>query len=144
RKVKIVLRGDRQDESTYSNKYSPTLPYDLLRIILAECVQSKRHSVFLDISTAYLNAEIDHDIYVEFPAVIEENKPTVTLCEKVVHKVKRAIYGLKQSGRLWYQRLTNFLTSIGFKRREDIPCVLIKPMKGNPKKDFNYCWFLRG
>ncbi|TID29491.1 hypothetical protein CANINC_001928, partial [Pichia inconspicua] len=134
KKVRFVLRGDRQDESTYSNTYSPTLPYDLLRIILAECVQSKRYSVFLDISTAYLNAEIDHDIYVELPTVLEKDKPEVRLGEKVVHKVKRAIYGLKQSGRLWYERLTQFLISIGFERRGDIPCVLIKPIKGNPDK----------
>ncbi|TID29307.1 hypothetical protein CANINC_002029 [Pichia inconspicua] len=134
KKVRFVLRGDKQDSSTYSNTYSPTLPYDLLRIILAECVQSRRYSVFLDISTAYLNAEIDHDIYVELPAVLEKDKPKVRLGEKVVHKVKRAIYGLKQSGRLWYERLTNFLISIGFERRGDIPCVLIKPMRGNPNK----------
>lgn len=134
KKVRFVLRGDRQDESTYSNTYSPTLPYDLLRIILAECVQSKRYSVFLDISTAYLNADIDHDIYVDLPAILEKDKPKMRIGEKVVHKVNRAIYGLKQSGRLWYQRLTDFLISIGFERRGDIPCVLIKPNKRNPDR----------
>lgn len=126
KKVRFVLRGDRQDESTYSKTYSPTLPSDILRIILAECVQSNRYNVFLDISTAYLNATIDHEIYVELPMSLEGKRP-VRPGEKVVHRVNKAIYGLKQSGRLWYLRLTTFLKTLGFEERGDIQCVLVKP-----------------
>ena len=126
KKVRFVLCGNKQDESTYGLTYSPTLPYDILRILFAEAVTSRRHIVILDISTAYLNAKIDFDIYVELPSHMEKDNHRKRLGQKVVHKVQKAIYGLKQAGRQWYLTLVSFLTKIGFKERGDIPCVLIK------------------
>ena len=134
KKVRIVLRGDKQDKSTYDDTYSPTLPYDLLRLILAEAVQSNRHIEMIDISTAYLNADIDHEIYVQLPKHMEEKEYKLNHGEKVVHKVEKAIYGLKQSGYLWYNTLVKYLKSVGFEERGEIPCVLVKPQKKNKSK----------
>ena len=134
KKVRFVMRGDKQDKSTYKETYSPTLPYDMLRMIIAESVQSNRYIEMVDISTAYLNAEIDCEVYVELPKHLEESNVKLNHGEKVVHRLRKAVYGLKQSGFLWYKTLVKFLISIGFEERGDIPCVLVKPQKKRKDK----------
>ena len=41
-------------------------------------------------------------------------------------KLKRSLYGLKQSGRMWYNRLSEYLVNQGFKNDQISPCVFIK------------------
>ena len=42
-----------------------------------------------------------------------------------VVRIQKAIYGLKQSGRLWYQNLTDYLMQQGFKANKYTPCVFV-------------------
>ena len=41
-------------------------------------------------------------------------------------KLKRSLYGLKQSGRMWYNRLNEYLTREGYRNNNNSPCVFIK------------------
>jgi len=41
-------------------------------------------------------------------------------------KLKRSLYGLKQSGRMWYNRLSESLLKEGFKNNLISPCVFIR------------------
>jgi hypothetical protein len=41
-------------------------------------------------------------------------------------KLQRSLYGLKQSGRMWYNRLSDFLLKKGYVNNDDCPCVFIK------------------
>lgn len=60
-------RGDKQPDDTYGETYSSTLSYESLRTILAESVLKGFTVEFMDISNAYVNAEIDTDIYIQLP-----------------------------------------------------------------------------
>ena len=126
KKVRYVLRGDKQHPSTYADTFSPTLSYDTLRMLLADAVESNRFIILIDIKTAYLNAPIDTEIYVELPRSMEKKPSDLKPGERVVHRLQRAVYGLKQSGRQWYETLRSWLLKIGFEERGDVPCVLIK------------------
>ena len=61
--------------------------------------------------TAYLNANVDADIFMKQPEGFEEKGPNG---EKLVCKLNKSLYGLKQSGRNWYYTLKAFLEEIGF------------------------------
>ena len=41
-------------------------------------------------------------------------------------KLQRSLYGLKQSGRMWYNRLSEYLIKEGYKNDPLCPCVFIK------------------
>jgi hypothetical protein len=41
-------------------------------------------------------------------------------------KVVKFLYGLKQSGRIWYNRVKKFLLNKGYSNSDDCPCVFIR------------------
>ena len=46
--------------------------------------------------------------------------------DKLVCKLKRSIYGLKQASRQWYLKFNNVITSFGFKENIVDRCIYIK------------------
>ena len=75
----------------------------------------------LDVKTAFLHGELEEEIYMDQPeGFIVPGK------EDYVCKLKRSLYGLKQSPRQWYKRFDSFMMSHGFKRSKFDSCVYIK------------------
>ena len=62
----------------------------------------------IDIKTAYLNAPIDCELYVEQP---EGFTLTDRKGENLVYKLKKSLHGLKQSGRNWNGVLHSYLVN---------------------------------
>ena len=63
----------------------------------------------MDVKTAFLNGEIEEEVYVEQPdGFVVHGK------ESHVRKLKKALYGLKQAPRAWYGRIDGFLVRLGF------------------------------
>jgi hypothetical protein len=79
----------------------------------------------LDIVTAYLYGNMDTYIYMK----IQEGIPVPNRDEinRALYnaKLKKLLYGLKQSGRMWYNRLSDFLSKKGYINSEDCPCIFI-------------------
>ena len=44
-------------------------------------------------------------------------------------KLQRSLYGLKQSGRMWYNRLSKYLLKEGYVNNPICPCIFIKKSK---------------
>ncbi|CAJ2662564.1 unnamed protein product [Trifolium pratense] len=65
----------------------------------------------MDVKSAFLNGYLCEEVYVEQPkGFIDPAHPDH------VYKLKKALYGLKQAPRAWYERLTNFLVSQGYRK----------------------------
>ena len=81
----------------------------------------------MDVITAYLYGSMDNDIYMKIPKgfkLPEENntKP----CSMYLIKLQRSLYELKQSGRMWYNRLSEYLLKEGYVNNPICPCIFIK------------------
>uniref|UniRef100_A0A2N9HLT2 Reverse transcriptase Ty1/copia-type domain-containing protein n=1 Tax=Fagus sylvatica TaxID=28930 RepID=A0A2N9HLT2_FAGSY len=74
--------------------------------------------------TAFLNGELDEEIYMAQPAGFEVKGHEHKVCH-----LKRSIYGLKQSSRQWYLRFHDSITSFGFEMIEEDHCVYLKRSK---------------
>ena len=76
----------------------------------------------MDVVTAFLNGDLDEEIYMEQPPGY-----TVPGKEHLVCKLKKALYGLKQSSRCWSKA---YMDEIGFIPSAADPCVFIRPVDG--------------
>jgi hypothetical protein len=72
----------------------------------------------MDVKTAFLNGELEEEIYMDQPdgfiANVQENK---------VCKLLKSLYGLKQALKQWHEKFDNTLTSAGFIVNEADKCV---------------------
>nr|GEY87163.1 putative ribonuclease H-like domain-containing protein [Tanacetum cinerariifolium] len=65
----------------------------------------------MDVKSAFLNGEIQEEVYVTQPKGFEDPK-----YPKRVYKVIKALYGLHQAPRAWYATLSSFLLKHGYRR----------------------------
>ena len=80
----------------------------------------------MDVVTAYLYGELDTDIYMRVPEGLKLPKTTNKPRAMLSIKLRRSLYGLKQSGRMWYNRLSEYLIKEGYTNNVICPCVFIK------------------
>lgn len=75
----------------------------------------------MDVKSAFLNGYLNEEVFVEQPKDFEDpHHPNH------VFKLRKAIYGLKQPPRAWYERLTKFLLEKGYKRGKVDKTLFIK------------------
>jgi hypothetical protein len=64
----------------------------------------------MDVKSAFLNGTIKEEVYVEQPPGLEDQEYS-----NHVYKLHKALYGLKEAPRAWYECLRDFLTQNNFK-----------------------------
>ena len=118
-KARLVAQGFNQKYGIdYEETFSPVVRFESVRTVLslAANLGFKLHQ--MDIKTAFLNGELEEEIFMKQPeGFIEEGK------EEMVCKLKRSIYGLKQSARCWNTELDQKLRSLGFTQSKNDPCI---------------------
>jgi hypothetical protein len=75
--------------------------------------------------TAYLYELLDLDVYKKVPneiSIPNTNTNHNMYCVKLV----KSLCDLKQSRRMWYNRLKEFLLNKGYSNSDDCPCVFIR------------------
>ena len=123
-KARYVAKGYSQiAEIDYQETFAPTARMSSVRMLMQRAVQNNMITHQMDVKTAYLNAPIDCDIYMEQPKGFEEVGKNG---EKLVCKLKKSLYGLKQSGRNWNNMLHSFLYTENFCQSRADPCVYVR------------------
>jgi len=111
----------------YNDVFSPVVKHSSIRTFFGIVAMRDLELGQLDVKTAFLHGELEEEIYMDQPeGFIVPGK------EDLVCKLKRFLYGLKQSPRQWYKRFDSFMLSHGFKRSEFDSCVYIKFVNGSP------------
>ena len=129
-KARLVAGGHRQVRGGRSNS-SPTLSTSSLMMLASIAAQEGRTVATADIGGAYLHADIDEDIFMtldkDVSAIIQAQHPSYVSCGKkngkVVVKLRKALYGCLQSGKLWYNLISSTLLSYGFQKNPHDKCV---------------------
>jgi hypothetical protein len=81
----------------------------------------------MDVVTAYLYGSLDNDTYMKIPKGYRMPQAYNSKSRSMYSiKLQRSLYGLKQSGRMWYNRLSEYLLKEGFENNQICPCVFIK------------------
>jgi hypothetical protein len=80
----------------------------------------------MDVITAFLNGDLQEEIFMQQPpGYVQPGK------EDLVCKLKKSIYGLKQSPRCWNKKFTQYMKSLGFHVSDADPCVFTRMSKGD-------------
>ena len=120
---RLVARGFQQVAGLdYSETYAPVIKFTTIRLLLALVAHFDLELHQMDVVTAFLNGDLDEDIYMEQPeGCVDKSKPDH------VCKLLKAIYGLKQAHRMWHRKIDDFLlVELGFKTSRSDPCLYIK------------------
>lgn len=119
-KARLVAKGYAQIEGVdYFNTYSPVARFDTIRSVLNMAAQESMYLKQFDVKTAFLYSNLDEEIYVKQPDGYDDNSGKVW-------KLKRSLYGLKQSPMCWNKRLSQFIKSQGFNASKVDPCLFIR------------------
>lgn len=118
-KARLVAKGYTLKEFIdYQEKFAPVSSNDSLRIIIALTAHLNLELHQMDVKTAFLNGDIDEVIYMQQLEKIVVGDP-----KKVVYKLEKSIYGLKQASHQWYRKFDQVITSFGFEMNCIEDCV---------------------
>lgn len=120
-KARLVARGHEQRAGIdYEEVFAPVARYETIRTLLAVAVQKKLHVHQMDVVAAYVQGDLQEEVYMEQPEMFEmENE------RGKVYRLKKLLYGLKQAGRPWYTKLDKYLSKVGLKKSNIDPCVYV-------------------
>jgi hypothetical protein len=117
KKSRLVACGYSQRANVdFFDTYAPTLGKTTLRLFLSEVVQREWSLVHWDVETAFLNSPLEELVFMHQPEGFQDGSGKVL-------RLRKTIYGLKQSPRAWYLTLRNSLEKFGLTGVE--PCIFV-------------------
>ena len=121
-KARLVAKGYSQVAGVdFLETFAPVAKFTTIRCILALGAALDLEIHQMDVKTAFLNGELEEDIYMDQPHGFGQEGSDHLVC-----KLKKSLYGLKQSPRAWYQRIDSFFTKEGFTRSQADHSLYIK------------------
>ncbi|GJY87521.1 putative ribonuclease H-like domain-containing protein [Tanacetum coccineum] len=126
-KARLVAQGHTQEEGIdYDEVFAPVARIEAIRMFLAYASYMGFMVYQMDVKSAFLYGQIEEEVYVCQPPGFEDpDHPDK------VYKVVKALYGLHQAPRAWYDTLANYLLCNGFQRGKIDQTLFIKRQKGH-------------
>ncbi len=123
-KARLVARGFSQIwGEDYNDTFAPTVRMDTLRAFFAIVAAEDLECRQFDIKNAFTESKLQETIYLTPPQGI-------TIKPGHVLRVKRSLYGLKQSARDWNLLARDFLLEVGFTQSLADPCLYTHANRG--------------
>lgn len=120
----------------YGETFAPVVKYTSIRALCAEVRKQDYELHQMDARTAFLNGDIDKDIFIEIPEgvkIVETDlaELNVDMADKkdldLVFKLEKSMYGTKQAPRCWNRKIHSVLSGdLGFERSDGDPCLYVR------------------
>jgi hypothetical protein len=109
-KARLVVKGFKQRHGIdYEETFSPVVKSATIRLVLIIVVSRGWSLRQLDIKNVFLHGVLEEEVYMKQPPGFENPHTPHFIC-----KLDKALYGLNQSPRAWFARLSIKLTALGF------------------------------
>nr|GEW34858.1 copia protein [Tanacetum cinerariifolium] len=123
----LVAQGRRQEEGIdYDEVFAPVARIVAIRLFLAYASFIDFTVYQMNVKSAFLYDTIEEEFYVSQPLGFVD----LEFPDKV-YKVKKALYGLHQAPKAWYETLSTYLLENRFRRRKIDKTLFIKQIKND-------------
>jgi hypothetical protein len=129
-KARIVARGFQQSEAEFVDSFAPMAHPVTIRTIISIASANKWMIKQADVKTAYINAELPEPVYLRPPRGLEHQSNP-----KKVMRLKKAVYGLAASGRLWWKLFVRRNKEFGMEALTDDETAFIVRRKDPSHRD---------
>ena len=130
-----MAKGYTQVEGVdYEETFFPVVRLVSIRLLLALIAHLDLELCQMDVNTAFLNGTLEEEIYMVQPfGFVSKGR------EDKVCRLKKFLYGLKQSSRVWYFRFHETITAFGLTMVSEDHSVYVKNTKVGIKLYFLLC-----
>jgi hypothetical protein len=121
-KDQLVAKGYSQVQGIdFGEMFSPISKLTSIRFLLSVTTAFDFEVEHMDVKTKFLHGDLEEEICMKQPTgfVVKGKK-------ELVCKLKNSLYGLKQSPRMWYQKIYTYMLGLGFTRSKGDHCVYFK------------------
>ncbi|GKB72912.1 putative ribonuclease H-like domain-containing protein [Tanacetum coccineum] len=126
-KARLVAQGYTQEEGiNYDEVFAPVARIEAIRLFLAYASFKDFVVYQMDVKSTFLYGKIKEEVYVCQPPGFEDPD-----FPDRVYKVEKALYGLHQAPRAWYETLSTYLLDNRFQRGKIDKTLFIKRHKGD-------------
>ncbi|GJS81439.1 putative ribonuclease H-like domain-containing protein [Tanacetum coccineum] len=126
-KARLVAQGYTQEEGIdYDEVFAPVARIEAIRLFLAYASFKDFVVYQMDVKSAFLYGKIEEEVYVCQPPGFEDPD-----FPDRVYKVEKALYGLHQAPRAWYETLSTYLLDNRFQRGKIDKTLFIKKDKSD-------------
>ena len=132
-KARLVAKGYSQVPGIdFGDIFSLVAKVTSIRLLLSVAAAFDFEVEQMDVKTAFLHGDLEEEIYMKQPEGF-----AVKGKKELASKLKKSLYGLKQSPGMWYQKFDTFIRGLGFTRSKADHCVHFKLIgdHGNRRKN---------
>ena len=124
--ARLVAKGFSQIPGVdFTDNYSPVVNDVTFRVVVARMIIENMKGKVVDIDNAFLNGDLEHEIYMKIPEGYDEViNPGVDKEDCLI--LQKAKYGLVKAARQFWKKIVDKMQEGGFKLSEADPCMLYK------------------
>ena len=115
-KTRLVAKGFTQTYGIdYQEAFAPVAKINSIRVLLSLVVNSNSPLHQLDVKNVFLNGDLEEEVFMSPPLGFEESFGVGKVC-----KLKKSLYGLKQSPRAWSERFGKVIKHYGYTQSHNV------------------------
>ncbi|WKA11938.1 hypothetical protein VitviT2T_029385 [Vitis vinifera] len=121
-KARLVAKGFTQSYGIdYQETFAPVAKLNTVRVLLSLAANLDWSLHQLDVKNAFLNGDLEEEVYMDIPTGLETPSNFNKVC-----RLRKSLYGLKQSPRAWFERFTKVVKGYRFVQCQSDHTLFVK------------------